>query len=244
MRILQWMFVLGLWMVLTACHTVPTALPAPPVVPISFPITNDAGTAIVVGKGLILTADHVVPAQREGKKVMRIGENITEYEIVASGPGDGTTASWVNDWSRENWEAWSKDWALLKIAQPELATGSVTSIDWNGDIKPGDTVYLIGYTSGREGPVLMSVEGRVVKNELPTSSDFVFVTTAENKPYPGCSGGIVARLCESSGTMPPSLEMVGMYRGSYRQVANNGSVTLFTQLVRRPPTELKGQLDN
>lgn len=245
MRILMWMFVLGFLTALTGCHTVPSALPAPPVVPISFPITNGAGTAIVVGEGLILTADHVVPVQREGVQLVRVGDELTEYEIVASGPGDGSTASWEENWSSENWEAWSKDWALLKITRPELATGNVASIDWDGKLQPGEKVYLFGYTPSRSGPVLTSVEGRIVeREELPTLGDFVFVTTAESKPYPGCSGGIVARLRSSNDTMPPSLEMVGVYRGGYRLVASNGSVKLFTQLVRRPPIELKGQLTN
>lgn len=249
MRILAWAWLVTV--ALVGCHATPSrvagtpkALPAPPVVPISFPITNGGGTAIVLKEGLLLTAKHVVPDDNGATKLMRIGDALTEYEIVRNGNGTGRPIPVGKGWLDVSWEDWSNDWSLLRIAQPELAKVPPTPIDWVGREAENERVYLIGYPgkSSRSAPRIIEARVSAAKDpDGPPHGDFVFVVTDEDTVYPGVSGGLVARLIDGCGDTPPTFEVVGMFQGTYQH--RGGTVDVFGQFARRPPRELKELLN-
>ena len=248
MRFMAWFVTVGI--VLAGCHTIPpavadapSALPAPPVVSISFPLTNRGGTAIVVKEGLLLTAKHVVPVDNGPTKMMRVGDTLTGYEVLANGAGNGQSIPVGKGWLDVSWEDWSNDWCLLRIERPELAAVPPTPIDWDGREAENERVYLIGYPgkSPRTQPRVIEARVCAAKDpEGPPTDDFVFVVTDEDAVYPGVSGGLVARLVDGSEDTPPTFEVVGMFQGSYQN--RGGAVDVFGQFARRPPRELMNLL--
>jgi hypothetical protein len=215
-------------------HRVLETREAPPCVLIERIDLSDGGT-VAGGRGQgvwigdrVLTAAHVLmPVPRRPELVGEVLLNGAPTRILEALSGDlGTVAAISADRSFTHPDQVLEDWAVVRVSA--TSPRRTVIVPWEGPIKPGDTLYAIGFAPQDAATELRVIGFRVVELVSPggRAADPRLVCIRAEEDLRGWSGAFVGRYDTTEDTWRFVGLLVGMVPGDH------GSMGAF---VVRPP---------
>ncbi len=199
----------------------PKLLDTVPAISIELPDGSNA-TGMLRRNGLVLTCSHVVP-RGQGDGLFVIAGHRTPYRAASS--GDSLRTQW-STWAGNDNRALS-DWVLLKsdsVPEPDELFGPTCDLTFSAEPpRPGETVFLVGYT--REGASLIRYWAPLLTVPAPSGHEdslgsLIWLQTENNVALRrGFSGSPILRLNAEG-----RLEVCAMFHGYFGSSDAPGSL--------------------